>query len=433
MMILPFISAISRDVFEAVPHPLKEAAYALGSTTWEVVWRVVLPYARGGVTGGAMLALGRALGETMAVTFVIGNAHHISASLLAPATTISATIANEFTEAVGDIYTSSLVELALILFLVTFIVLALAQLMLRPAGTPGRGPLVNRSFAIYGRRRARNLIFLGLSLAATAIGLTVLGIILGNLLYEGFSGVSPSLFTESTPPPPGNEGGLINAIVGSLIMTGIAVAIGTPIGLFAGTYLAEHGRYTRLAFVVRFVNDIMLSAPSIVLGLFIYEVMVVPKYIFGHTFGGHFSAWAGAVALATIVIPVVVRTTEGMLLLIPNTLREAAAALGAPRSHVIAKVTWRAARAGIVTGALLAIARISGETAPLLFTSLNSQFWSTDLNAPMASLPIVIFQFAMSPYEGWHQLAWAGAVLITMAVLVLSILARALERPQERR
>jgi phosphate transport system permease protein len=268
----------------------------------------------------------------------------------------------------------------------------------------------------YNTRRTRNAVFMGLSVAATAFGLSFLAIILGTLLYQGFSAIDLQLFTNMTPPPPGVGGGLLNPIVGSLIMTGIAVVVGTPIGILAGTYLAEYGRHTSVAFVIRFTNDILLSAPSIVLGLFVYEVMVVTM--------GHFSALAGAFALATIVVPVVVRTTEGMLLLIPNTLREAAAALGAPRSVVIAHITWRAARAGIITGGLLAVARISGETAPLLFTALNNQFWSTDVNGPMASLPVVIFQFAMSPYEGWHKLAWAGAVLITMAVLLLSILAR---------
>ena len=276
----------------------------------------------------------------------------------------------------------------------------------------------------YLRRRIRSGIFLGLSVAATLFGLGWLGVILGTLLYEGFSGIDLAMFTESTPPP-GAMGGLLNAIVGSLMMGTIAVAVGTPIGILAGTYLAEYGRYTRLAFFLRFVNDILLSAPSIVLGLFIYDVMVLPM--------GHFSAFAGAAALAVIVIPVVVRTTENMLLLIPNTLREAAVALGATRSHVIRLVTWRAAQAGIVTGALLAIARISGETAPLLFTSLNNQFWSVNPNEPMASLPVAIFQMAMSPYEDWHRLAWSGALLITMAVLALSITARVLESPQERR
>jgi phosphate transport system permease protein len=275
----------------------------------------------------------------------------------------------------------------------------------------------------YLRRRIRSGIFMGLSVVATLFGLGWLGVILGTLLYEGFSGIDLAVFTESTPPP-GEMGGLINAIAGSFMMGALAVAVGTPIGILAGTYLSEYGRYTRLAFFLRFVNDILLSAPSIVLGLFIYDVMVLPM--------GHFSAYAGAAALTVIVIPVVVRTTENMLLLIPNTLREAAIALGATRSHDIRSVTWKAAQAGIVTGALLAIARISGETAPLLFTSLNNQFWSVNPNEPMASLPVAIFQMAMSPYEDWHRLAWSGALIITMAVLVLSITARALESRSER-
>jgi phosphate transport system permease protein len=279
--------------------------------------------------------------------------------------------------------------------------------------------------SIYAKRRRRNNMFLGLSAVATIVGILWLAMILVTLFYEGVSGINIAVFTETTPPP-GLDGGLINAIVGSLIMTALAVLAGTPIGILVGTYLAEYGRYTRLAFVVRFVNDILLSAPSIVLGLFIYELVVVSM--------GHFSAWAGAAALAIIVIPVVVRTTENILVLIPNTLREAATALGAPRSHVIRQVTWRAARAGMITGVLLAVARISGETAPLLFTSLNNQFWSTDLNAPMASLPVAIFQMALSPYEDWQRLAWVGALLITMAVLFLSIIARVLgaSTPSER-
>jgi phosphate transport system permease protein len=219
-------------------------------------------------------------------------------------------------------------------------------------------------------------------------------------------------------PPPGSDGGLLNPIIGSLMLTVLAVALGTPIGMLAGTDMAEYGRYDRLSSVVRFINDILLSAPSIVVGLFIYEVMVFPM--------GHFSGYAGAVALAVIVMPVVVRTTEDMLTLVPNQLREAAAALGMPRAFVIAKVCYRAAKAGMVTGVLLAVARISGETAPLLFTALNNQFFSTNLNAPMASLPTVIFQFALSPYKEWQQLAWTGALIITFTVLALSIAARAL-------
>lgn len=271
---------------------------------------------------------------------------------------------------------------------------------------------------LYARRRLTSRVFLTLSVLAAGFGIGALALILGTLLTRGLNGVSLKMFVQMTPPP-GSDGGLANAIVGSLIMSALAVVVGTPIGILAGTYLAEYGRHTRIAFVVRFVNDILLSAPSILVGLFVYELFVIRM--------GHFSAIAGAAALAVLVIPVVVRTTENMLLLVPNTLREAAAALGTPRSFVIRTVTWRAARAGILTGILLAIARISGETAPLLFTALNNQFWSTDLNAPMASLPAVIFQFAMSPYEDWHRLAWAGALLITFTVLSLSILARIFE------
>jgi phosphate transport system permease protein len=270
---------------------------------------------------------------------------------------------------------------------------------------------------LYAARRRKNSITMVLSLAATAFGLGWLVLILGVLLYEGFSGLSLAVFTEMTPPP-GSAGGLLNAIMGSLVLTGLAVLIGTPIGILAGTYMAEYGRHDRLTSVVRFINDILLSAPSIVIGLFIYEVMVYPM--------GHFSGWAGSVALAVIVIPVVVRTTEDMLTLVPDSLREAAASIGLPRSLMITRIAYRAAKAGMVTGVLLAVARISGETAPLLFTALNNQFWSTNMNAPVASLPVVIFQFALSPYKDWQSLAWTGALIITMAVLTLSIIARAL-------
>jgi phosphate transport system permease protein len=269
----------------------------------------------------------------------------------------------------------------------------------------------------YARRRRRNAIAMGLAVAATSFGLGWLVLILGALVWEGFRGLTFQVFTEMTPPP-GGAGGLLNPIVGSLILTALGVVIGTPLGILAGTYMAEYGRYDKLTTVVRFINDILLSAPSIVVGLFIYEIMVYPM--------GHFSAIAGAVALAVIVVPVVVRTTEDMLLLLPDTLREAATSIGMPRSVMITRIAYRAARAGMITGVLLAVARISGETAPLLFTALNNQFWSLDLNAPMASLPAVIFQFALSPYKEWQQLAWSGALIITLAVLVLSIVARAL-------
>jgi phosphate transport system permease protein len=269
----------------------------------------------------------------------------------------------------------------------------------------------------YRGRRRRNAVATVLALVATAIGLGWLVLILGVLLWQGFSGLSLAVFTEMTPPP-GSAGGLLNPIVGSLMLTALAIVIGTPIGILAGTYMAEYGRYDVLTTVVRFINDILLSAPSIVVGLFIYEIMVAPM--------GHFSGFAGGVALAVLVIPVVVRTTEDMLTLVPNALREAATSIGLPRSLAITRICYRAARAGMVTGVLLAVARISGETAPLLFTSLNNQFWSTNLNAPISSLPVVIFQFALSPYKDWQALAWTGALIITMAVLALSITARAL-------
>ncbi|MGZ5827936.1 MAG: phosphate ABC transporter permease PstA [Xanthobacteraceae bacterium] len=270
---------------------------------------------------------------------------------------------------------------------------------------------------LYSRRRHRNTIVMTLSFAATAVGLGWLVLILGTLVWESLRGFSLKVFTEMTPPP-GADGGLLNPIIGSLMMTVLGVAIGTPIGILAGTYMAEYGRYAHITKVVRFINDILLSAPSIIIGLFIYEVIVAPM--------GHFSGLAGSAALAVLVIPVVVRTTEDMLMLVPRELREASTALGTPRAKMIWDVCYRAARAGMITGVLLAIARVSGETAPLLFTALNNQFFSLNLNAPMASLPAVIFQFALSPYEDWQRLAWVGAMIITFAVLALSIIARAL-------
>src|SRR2546421_10967820 len=276
---------------------------------------------------------------------------------------------------------------------------------------------------IYASRRRFDIVIRALCLGAALFGVTWLALILFTLFYNGLAGINLAVFTQDTPPPGSTEGGLRNAIIGSILMTVIGVGIGAPLGLFAGTYLAEYGKHDKLTSVIRFINDILLSAPSIIIGLFIYGAVVVPMR--------GFSAIAGALALAVIVIPVVVRTTEDMLLLVPNSLREAAAALGLTRAVVIQRVCYRAARAGMLTGVLLAVARISGETAPLLFTALNNQFWSLNLNAPMASLPAVIFQFALSPYKDWQQLAWTGALIITSAVLVLSILARVLAAPRK--
>lgn len=279
--------------------------------------------------------------------------------------------------------------------------------------------MVPDMFDLYLRRRIVNAIGLGVSVLAMLFGLFWLGWILWTLLEHGLPGLGMHVFTQMTPPP-GSTGGLLNAIFGSVMMVVIATFIGTPIGILAGTYLAEFGQRGWLAPVTRFINDVLLSAPSIVIGLFVYEVYVIKI--------GHFSGWGGTLALSILVIPVVIRTTENMLRLIPNSLREAAAALGTPQWKIINFVTLRAARAGILTGVLLAVARISGETAPLLFTALNNQFWNTDMNQPMANLPVVIFQFAMSPYADWQSLAWAGALLITLSVLLLNIVARVLFR-----
>jgi phosphate transport system permease protein len=279
--------------------------------------------------------------------------------------------------------------------------------------------MIKTSFntSAFRKRRARSNIALSLCLAATMLGLACLAFVLGTLLYKGIEGLSLQVFTEMTPPP-GSNGGLLNPIVGSLIMTTLGVLIGTPIGILAGTYMAEYGRHARMSSVVRFINDILLSAPSIVIGLFVYTIVVAPMK--------KFSGFAGAIALAILVIPVVIRTTEDMLRLVPDQLREAAASVGMPRVVMIRHVAYKAARSGIMTGVLLAIARISGETAPLLFTALNNQFWSVNIAEPMASLPAVIFQFALSPYADWQRLAWTGAMLITLSVLALSIIARVL-------
>ncbi|MBR0566301.1 phosphate ABC transporter permease PstA [Azoarcus sp. L1K30] len=273
------------------------------------------------------------------------------------------------------------------------------------------------------RRKLVNKFALGLSMMAMLFGLVWLIWILFTVFKLGVSGLSVTLFTDMTPPPGDDVGGLLNAIVGSLIMVGLATLIGTPIGVLAGVYLAEYGRFTLLGSATRFINDLLLSAPSIVIGLFVYAVVVAQT--------GKFSGWSGVIALALIVLPVVVRTTENMLQLVPDTLREAAFALGAPKSVMISKVTLRAARAGVLTGVLLAVARIAGETAPLLFTALSNQFWSLDMNSPMANLPVTIYKFAMSPFSNWQDLAWSGVFLITLGVLALNILARVFLRVEK--
>ena len=272
--------------------------------------------------------------------------------------------------------------------------------------------------SIESRRKNSNVVALGLSMVATVVGLCILAWILITLIIQGVSAIGPALFLESTPPPNSDGGGLINAIFGSVVMTAIAIIIATPIGILAGTYLTEYSRGSRIAEIAKFINDVLLSAPSIIIGLFVYTILVMPV--------GHFSAWAGAAALGLIALPVINRTTQDMLGLVPNALREASAALGTPRWKTMTHVIYRAARSGILTGVLLAIARVTGETAPLLFTALNNQFWSTDLGQPMANLPYVIFQFATSADGNWQRLAWGAALLITATILVINVLARSL-------
>ncbi len=271
---------------------------------------------------------------------------------------------------------------------------------------------------LQARRRFKNRIAIVISMIAVIFGLVWLSWILYSTFTKGVGGLSWDVFTQMTPPPNTEGGGLANAMMGSFLLITIATFIGTPLGILSGIYLAEYGRKNWLASVIRFINDVLLSAPSIIIGLFVYMVMIVPM--------GHFSGWAGIIALALIQLPIIVRTTENMLLLVPNNLREAAYALGTPRWRMILKITLKASVSGIVTGVLLAIARIAGETAPLLFTALSNQFWSTDLNAPIANLPVTIFKFAMSPFQEWQELAWAGVLLITLFVLFLNILARVL-------
>ena len=425
-MIIPFIASIARDILDQIPTILR------GERLWhrlhdlEVVRHVLVPQAGVSIIGAIMLGLGRALGETMAVTFVIGNANRLSPSIFDPGSTIASRIANEFNEAVG-MQLNALMALGCILFLVTFTVSSSRAFWSRTyRGSDGS------SYEIDLRHRAGPACVVGtcapraahcgpalkiICALFTLLGAAVLSWILLMLLIEGVSGLSLAVFTQVTPGPGSEGGGIANAIVGSLILTTLGIVVATPVGVFAGTYLAEYGKSSKLAEVIRFINDILLSAPSILIGLFVYTLMVQPM--------GGYSGWAGGVALAIIAVPVIVRTTEDMLRIVPSSLREAGAALGAPMSKVIIHITWRAARAGMVTGVLLATARIAGETAPLLFTALNNNFWfRPDLMGGVSNLPVTIYQFALAPYQNWRELAWAGSLLITFSILALSIVAR---------
>ncbi|SUG90975.1 phosphate transporter permease [Salmonella enterica subsp. enterica] len=429
IMIIPYIAAVMRDVFEQTPVMMKESAYGIGCTTWEVIWRIVLPFTKNGVIGGIMLGLGRALGETMAVTFIIGNTYQLdSASLYMPGNSITSALANEFAEAESGLHVAALMELGLILFVITFIVLAASKFMIMASGEErgstlmatldmqNTAQLAESRRKMQARRRMKNRIALTLSMATMAFGLFWLIWILMSTITRGIDGMSLALFTEMTPPPNTAGGGLANALAGSGLLILWATVLGTPLGIMAGIYLAEYGRKSWLAEIIRFINDILLSAPSIVVGLFVYTIVVAQMQ--------HFSGWAGVIALALLQVPIVIRTTENMLKLVPDSLREAAYALGTPKWKMISAITLKASISGIMTGILLAIARIAGETAPLLFTALSNQFWSTDMMQPIANLPVTIFKFAMSPFAEWQQLAWAGVLIITLCVLLLNILAR---------
>lgn len=428
IMIIPYIAAVMRDVFEQTPVMMKESAYGIGCTTWEVIWRIVLPFTKNGVIGGVMLGLGRALGETMAVTFIIGNTYQLdSASLYMPGNSITSALANEFAEAESGLHVAALMELGLILFVITFIVLAISKVMImRLAKNEGTlmatlemqntVELAESRRKMQAKRRMKNRLALTLSMATMAFGLFWLVWILFSTVTRGIDGMSLALFTEMTPPPNTAGGGLANALAGSGLLILWATVFGTPLGIMAGIYLAEYGRKSWIAEVIRFINDILLSAPSIVVGLFVYTIVVAQME--------HFSGWAGVIALALLQVPIVIRTTENMLKLVPDSLREAAYALGTPKWKMISAITLKASISGILTGVLLAVARIAGETAPLLFTALSNQFWSTDMMQPIANLPVTIFKFAMSPFAEWQSLAWAGVLIITLCVLLLNILAR---------
>jgi phosphate transport system permease protein len=454
IMVLPYIASVSREVLLAVPRSQREAALALGATKWEMVRGAVLPYARSGIIGGIILGLGRALGETMAVTMLIGNRHEISASLLAPGYTMASLIANEFSEASSDAHLSALMAVGFTLFAITIIVNAIARLLVRrvshrapvsKAPSPAHLQELDPSFprkresmlappkmdsrfrgndkrgiaSPLGVRRAKSAVMAVLA-AMAAVGATLpLLFILWHLVSTGAGALGLDFFTNGPRPVGESGGGMGNAVVGTLILIGIASGVGLPVGVGAGLYLAER-RAAMLAHTVRFLSDVLNGLPSIVTGIFIWALIVRPA--------GHFSALAGGIALGTMMIPMVARTTEEMLRLVPTSLREAALALGYPHWRASLAIVLRTASAGIVTGALIALARIAGETAPLLFTAFGNQYWSTSPQQPIAALPLQIFTYAISPYDEWHRLAWAGALVLIALIFIISIVARFITR-----
>ena len=420
VMVIPFTSSIAREVLRAVPQAQREAAYALGATRWEAI-RMALFYARTGIIGAIMLGFGRALGETMAVTMLIGNNNQISWSLYAPQYTMAAVIANEFTEATDDLYLSALVEIGLVLFVITLIINVISRTLIWSMNRPVRSKTGPRGGGEGGGvmrdhvRRWTSRLIVGLCAAAVLLALVPLGFVLFYVVQQGISSLNIGFFTNMPVPVGEAGGGMANAIVGSLMVTGIGALFAIPIGVIGGIYAAEYTG-TRLASAVRFSADTLNGVPSIVIGVFVYGIAVLPFR--------HFSAFAGGLALGIMMIPLIMRTTEELLLLVPSTLREGALALGATRGRAVFTVVVPAALPGIITGILLALARIAGETAPLLFTALNNRFWSTDPSQPIATLTVQIFSYAVAPYEDWHRQAWAGALVLVAIVLLCSLLAR---------
>jgi phosphate transport system permease protein len=442
IMVVPYVTAVSFDVCRSVPSAQREGAYALGASRWQVIWHNVLPYARPGIVGGCFLALGRALGETMAVTMLIGNRPDIKLSPFSMGNSIASVIANEFTEATYDLYLSALVELGLVLLLVSVVVNSLARVMLWRIGRVGAfRPLGERLRGVFGKKKskadperngrpadppatgpgeaARNFRramlvdrvmgwVLALCLAVT-VGFLLL--VLGYVVYRGVGGINAAFFVNMPAPVGKPGGGMANAIFGSITLVGLATLFAVPVGLLAAIYLSEY-KSGRLGAVVRFVGELLSGVPSIVVGIFAYTVVVRPM--------GHFSGWAGAFALGLMMLPIVMRASEEALKLVPGSLRQASFALGANNWQTVMRVTLPAALPAVITAVFLSVARIAGETAPLLLTASSNQFWPSSPNDFTPSLPVYIFNYAVSPYEDWHRQAWAAALVLVVAVMTLN-------------
>ena len=430
IMITPTVTAASREALLAAPREYREAAYALGATRWEVSWRIVVPHVRSGLFGAVILGLGRAVGETMAVTMVIGNRPEISWSLFDPGYTLASVVANEFTEATTPLYVSALIEVGLVLFLIALVINVSARVLIQRAwrreGRP-RPSLLARIAAFLvlvthyrtteRRRRIVDRVMTGLMVLCLIVALVPLVSILYEVIRRGASALSFEFLT-GLPVAAGEVGGGIgNAILGSFLIVGIAAAIGVPLGLAAGIYVAEYGKQGWLGRTIRLLNDVLTEFPSIVIGIFAYLAVVLVM--------GHFSAFAGSFALAIIMLPVIARTTEESLRLVPHDVREAALALGVPKWKATLFVTVPAAKGGVVTGILLAIARIMGETAPLILTVLGSSFWFAGFDKPTAAMPLTIYTYAISPFPDWHEKAWGAAFVLLIIVLALNIVVRA--------